>query len=125
MKKAFSLIELLIIVAIIGILAAIVIPEFQSHTQKAKEATAKENLRIARQQIDLFFVHGAIDEMGIGTDNWPENPFNHLRTYNGIVIGPVPTEATGEYGWILDYRAKVLKLDWPGTDSQGVRYFDY
>ncbi|RKY11715.1 MAG: hypothetical protein DRP65_03460, partial [Planctomycetota bacterium] len=48
MKKAFSLVELLIVVAILGILAAIVVPEFQTYTQQAKEAAAKDNLRILR-----------------------------------------------------------------------------
>ena len=123
MKKAFTLAEMLIVIAILGIIAAFVLPEFQDHTQKTREAAAKENLRIARQQFELYIVQEAIDEMGF--DDWPENPFNHLRTCNGIVIGPIPTEATGEYGWILYWPTKTLKLDWPGTDSEGVLYFDY
>jgi prepilin-type N-terminal cleavage/methylation domain-containing protein len=123
MKKAFSLVELLIVVAIFGIIGAIVLPTFGDQVQKAREANAKQNLRMARQQFELFVVHETIDEMGI--DDWPENPFNHLRTCNGIVIGPMPDEATGEYGWILYWPTKTLKLDWPGTDSEGVLYFDY
>ncbi|MHC5060637.1 MAG: prepilin-type N-terminal cleavage/methylation domain-containing protein [Planctomycetota bacterium] len=123
MRKAFTLVEILIVVGIIGILAAIVIPNFQSHSQKTKEVTAKQNLRVARQQLELYISQNAINEMGI--DDWPENPFNHLTTCNGIVIGPMPTEATGEYGWILYWPTKTLKLDWPGTDSENISYFDY
>ncbi|MBN1124951.1 MAG: prepilin-type N-terminal cleavage/methylation domain-containing protein [Sedimentisphaerales bacterium] len=56
MKKAFTLIELLIVVSIIGILAAIVIPEFQNHSQQAAEAAAKDNLRIMREAIERYTV---------------------------------------------------------------------
>jgi len=51
----------MIIVAILGILAAIVIPEFQTHSQKAKEAAAKDNLRILREAIERY----AIEHNGI------------------------------------------------------------
>ena len=54
MKKAFTLVELMIVVAILGILAAIVIPEFQSHSEQASESAAKETLRTIRQQIEYF-----------------------------------------------------------------------
>jgi len=54
MKKAFTLVEVLIVVAILGILAAIVVPQFQSQSQLAKEAAAKDNLRVLRNTIELY-----------------------------------------------------------------------
>jgi len=54
MKKAFTLVELLIVVAILGILTAIIVPEYQNHVQLAKEAVAKDNLRILRNAIELY-----------------------------------------------------------------------
>ena len=54
MKKAFSLVELMIVVAVLGILAAFVVPQFQSHSTQAKESTAKSNLRILRSAIELY-----------------------------------------------------------------------
>jgi prepilin-type N-terminal cleavage/methylation domain-containing protein len=54
MKKAFTLVEILIVVAILGIMAAIVIPTFSGHIQQAKEAAAKDDLRILRNAIELY-----------------------------------------------------------------------
>ncbi len=61
MKKAFSLVELMIVVAIIGILAALVIPKISNYAQQAKEAAARENLQVLRGAIELYASqHGGI-----------------------------------------------------------------
>jgi type II secretion system protein G len=149
MNKGFSLVELLIVVAILGILAAIVMPEFQSQSQEAKEAAAKDNLRILRQQIDFYatrhndvppgyplnntssnplqgtFVMQMVDSSGYLSD-LPENPFNNKVTLRMIANGDsFPAAATSEYGWIYQPQSRTIKLDWPGTDIDGTRYFEY
>jgi len=53
-EKGFTLIELMIVVAIIGILAAIAIPNFLSYQKKAKTSEAKTNLGAIRTSEESY-----------------------------------------------------------------------
>jgi len=53
-EKAFTLVEVILVVTILGILAALVMPTFQGHIVKARESAAKDNLRAIRSQIELY-----------------------------------------------------------------------
>lgn len=52
MKKGFTLIELMIVIAIIGILAAVAIPMYSDYTKKSRTAEVQQNLaEIVKMQI--------------------------------------------------------------------------
>lgn len=53
-RSGFTLVEILIVVIILGILAAIVIPEFSDASTQAKESSLKSNLQAMRSQIELY-----------------------------------------------------------------------
>ncbi|MDZ4183659.1 MAG: prepilin-type N-terminal cleavage/methylation domain-containing protein [Desulfuromonadales bacterium] len=53
-QKGFTLIELLIVVAIIGILAAIAIPQFSSYRQKAYNSSAQSDLKNIKTGMEAF-----------------------------------------------------------------------
>lgn len=54
--RGFTLIELIVVVAIIGILATIAVPAMKTAPQRAREAALKEDLFTLRSAIDQF--HG-------------------------------------------------------------------
>jgi general secretion pathway protein G len=53
-RKAFTLVELLIVIIIIAVIAAIAIPKFSDSSLKSKEAALKSNLRVIRGAVELF-----------------------------------------------------------------------
>lgn len=53
-NKGFTLIELMIVVAIIGVLAAIAIPNFLNYQCKAKQSEAKSNLGSIRTSEEAY-----------------------------------------------------------------------
>ncbi len=55
-SKAFTLVEILIVVVILGILAAIVIPQFTNASEEAQGGNVKSQLQTIRGQIELFRV---------------------------------------------------------------------
>lgn len=53
-RKAFTLVEILIVVVILGILAAIVVPQFTNATQDAQAGNIKAQLDTLNNQIELY-----------------------------------------------------------------------
>lgn len=53
-KKGFTLVELLIVIIIIAVLAAIAIPKFANSSTRSKESALRSNLKILRDSIELF-----------------------------------------------------------------------
>ena len=53
-ESGFTLVELMVVMLIIGVLAAIAIPNFVASIKNAKEAVLKEDLHVMRNAIDSY-----------------------------------------------------------------------
>ena len=59
MRRGFTLIELIVVMAVIALLATIVAPRYLMQTDRAREAVLRNNLKETRDAIDKFYTdHG-------------------------------------------------------------------
>ena len=98
-KSGFTLVEILIVVIILGILAAIVIPQFTNASTNARAASVTSQLQTLRSQVQLFKLqHNDSLPTLIGTS--PACWGQLLSKTN--ITGTVDTTATGLYGPYLE-----------------------
>ena len=128
MRKAFTLIEILIVVVILGILAAIVIPQFTQASSDAQGGNVKTQLRTIRNQIELYRVrnNGAYpfsasslgwgDPAGAtavarklrGPDYLRADPVNPRTNSSVVITGTDHAAGTAASGWVWNDTTKVI-----------------
>ena len=71
-RSGFTLVEILIVVVILGILAAIVIPQFTEASTEAKTSSLCTDLQTMRSQIELYKIQHNDALPGAGTASWTQ-----------------------------------------------------
>jgi prepilin-type N-terminal cleavage/methylation domain-containing protein len=74
MANGFSLVELILVVAILGVLAAVVIPMSAGATQQARETSLADNLREMRLAIEKYRAEHFGLAPGVDADNVAASP---------------------------------------------------
>ena len=85
-EKGFTLIELIVVVAVLGVLATLVIPKVVNIKEDAQTATDKANEKIIRNALERYYAeHG----------EYPDD----LSTLEGDYLDEIPD---GDWDYILD-----------------------
>ena len=96
-KKGFTLVEILIVVVILGILAAIVIPQFTSASTEARESALVSDLQAMRSQIELYKIQHLGDALpDAGTATF-EEAMTGCTDIQGAVVAVGTAGAKGPY----------------------------
>ena len=124
-SRAFTLIEILIVVVILGILAAIVIPQFTDASQDAMEASLVTQLQTIRSQIELHNVQWP-------AQSYADFPPPFATFWDPLVIGDplIDPDYTGDYlqsppsnplqsGSQTVAAAPAAGVGWVWTDANG------
>ena len=125
-KRAFTLIEILIVVVILGILAAIVIPQFTDASEEAMTSSVRSQLQTVRSQIELYRVkEGALPPAAIFTDAAglvaldylqaaPANPF--VADAAATAVGLTASTAVG---WVYEADGDFFAVNAAGAIAGG------
>jgi prepilin-type N-terminal cleavage/methylation domain-containing protein len=114
-RKGFTLVELAIVIAILGILAVVAIPKYQGMVEDARSSAAKAQLGTVRSAIGIYYAKNK------GT--WPTLAVLSATTNNLLFVeGTIPTvEITDVNGTVI--RSAAVAAD--ATPSTAITGSDF
>ncbi len=102
LRRAFTLVEMLLVVTIIGILAALVIPKIVGRSEQARTTAAHADLSAIKTALDAFEVDNGYYPKGLG--DLVQAPSN-AKNWHGPYLDTVPSDPWGN-GYVYYFPGK-------------------
>ncbi|MBS1726532.1 MAG: prepilin-type N-terminal cleavage/methylation domain-containing protein [Armatimonadetes bacterium] len=133
-KQGFTLVELLIVIIIIAVLAAVAIPKFKDSGIRSKESALRSNLKVVRDAIDVFKTDTGTYPAGLsdlsatsaptaGLDNTGTSKSITASDWRGPYVQDVPVDINGSAFTYSTASGSVGKINASsGTALDGSNY---
>ena len=102
-KRGFTLIEILLVVVMLGILSAVVVPQFTNAADDANDAAVRSQLQTLRGQIELFRAQQSNDPdlLNVGWTEMIDNDYLMGAPNNPLASSAtVAGAAAANVGWV-------------------------
>lgn len=115
-KKGFTMVELIIVVAVMGVIGALLVPSYRNMATKAKISTDVSTVKTVKRLIDVYNAEGNTPAIKSGDTNKTisENLFNAGYLESKTI--DLQTKCELAYSSATTSSASTLKLDVSDTD---------
>lgn len=116
-KSGFTLVELIVVIAILGILAGIAVPAYSGYIKKANEAADMTQLDAIKTAVTFVYAEKHLN------DNPPATEPDTITVTNGAVTAPAGIDISAYYKIsAFTFKSTATSATWTPTDGWKLSY---